>query len=101
MADRPIRVEVVAALPQRQLLISVELPAGATLIDAVDRSGIRQQLPDLEIGPGRLGIFGRVRPPETRLQDGDRVEIYRPLTADPKEVRRQLAEMEKSRRSRR
>lgn len=98
MAERPIRVEVVAALPQRQILISLEVPAGTTLLEAVDRSAIAHQLPGLEIDPQRLGVFGRIRPPETRLRDGDRAEVYRRLNADPKEVRRQLAELERSRR---
>ncbi len=101
MADEVIHVEVAAALPQRQVLISLEVPAGTTLAEAVERSGIAEQLRDLEIDPRRMGIFGRTRPPDTRLQDGDRAEVYRPLTADPKEVRRQLAEVEKSRRERR
>jgi uncharacterized protein len=101
MADGIIHVEVAAALPQRQVLIPLEVPVGTTLVEAVERSGIARQLPDFEIDPGRMGIFGRVLPPETALHEGDRVEIYRPLTADPKEVRRQLAEMEKARRRRR
>ncbi len=101
MAEEPIRVEVVAALPERQVVVSLEVPAGTTLAEAIERSGISSQLPDFGIDPGRMGIFGRIRPPETPLRDGDRAEIYRSLTADPKEVRRQLAEIEKTRRGRR
>ena len=101
MADGVIRIEVAAAGPEHQVVVSLEVPAGTTLAEAVDRSGIARQMPEFEITPGRLGIFGRVRAPETPLREGDRAEIYRPLTADPKEVRRQLAEIEKSRRRRR
>ena len=99
MVERTIQVEVAAALPDRQLLVTLEVPEGTTLSEAVTRSGIARQLPDLRIDPQRLGIFGRLRPPDTELRDGDRAEIYRPLTADPKEVRRQLAELERARRN--
>ncbi len=101
MTEDLIHVEVAAALPERQVLIGLGVPAGTTLAEAVERSAIARQLPGFEIDPERMGIFGRKRPPSTPLRDGDRVEIYRPLTADPKEVRRQLAELEKSRRKRR
>ncbi len=97
MAKQLIHVEIVAALPKRQVLIGLDVPSGTTLEEAVLRSGIAGQLAELDIEPQRLGIFGRVRLPDTVLRDGDRVEIYRPLTADPKVVRRQLAELQRSR----
>lgn len=90
-------MEVAAALPERQVLISLEVPGGTTLGEAVARSGIASLLPELDIDAQRLGIFGRVRSPDTELRDGDRAEIYRPLKADPKEVRRRLAELERAR----
>jgi putative ubiquitin-RnfH superfamily antitoxin RatB of RatAB toxin-antitoxin module len=92
MGDEPeIRVEVVYALPDRQRLVELEVPRGCTVREAVERSGLQHEFP--EIGPedNALGIFGRRCAPDQRLRDGDRVEIYRPLKADPKEVRRQLA----------
>lgn len=101
MAERMIQVEVAAALPERQIVITLMVPAGTTLAEAVTLSGIAQQLPEMEVDPERLGIFGRVRSADSELSEGDRVEIYRPLTADPKEVRRQLAELERTRRGRR
>jgi uncharacterized protein len=101
MADADIQIEVAAAMPGRQIVIPLTVPAGTTLAEAVTRSEIARQLPELDIDPGRLGVFGRRRPPETVLAEGDRVEIYRSLTADPKEVRRKLAELEKERRGRR
>lgn len=89
--DDTIRVEVVAALPERQELVELDLVAGATVMDAVNASGLADRFPEIAIDPGRLGIFGKLRPPEHELRDGDRVEIYRPLKVDPKEVRRQRA----------
>lgn len=97
MADRPIRVEVAAALSDRQVVIELEVPAGTTLFDAVERAELHRILPELAVDENRLGIFGKRRSPDTVLQDGDRVEVYRPLTADPKIVRRQLAELARRR----
>jgi len=84
-----IRVEVVYALPQRQERVLLTLPSGSTALDAVQASGLLRQLPRGELG--RIGVWGRPVTPETRLRDRDRVEIYRPLIADPKESRRERA----------
>ncbi|MDP1271271.1 RnfH family protein, partial [Klebsiella pneumoniae] len=73
-----------------------EVPAGTTLAEAVAGAKMAERLPGLLVDEARLGIFGRLRPPDSLLRDGDRVEIYRPLAADPKEVRRQLAELARS-----
>lgn len=86
-----ICIEVAAALPERQEIVALELAAGATVMDAVEASGLPGRFPEIEIDPKRLGVFGRLRPPDHVLRDGDRVEIYRPLKVDPKEVRRQRA----------
>ncbi|WP_440310831.1 RnfH family protein, partial [Klebsiella pneumoniae] len=72
------------------------MPAGTTLAEAVAGAKMAERLPGLLVDEARLGIFGRLRPPDSLLRDGDRVEIYRPLAADPKEVRRQLAELARS-----
>ena len=100
MAKHPIQIDIVAALPKQQVMISLEVPSGTTLEEAVSRTEIADQLTGLDIDRQRLGIFGRVCAPDTELRDGDRVEIYRPLNADPKTVRRELAELERSRKSR-
>jgi putative ubiquitin-RnfH superfamily antitoxin RatB of RatAB toxin-antitoxin module len=84
-----ISVEVVCALPQRQERILLTLPAGSSALDAVQASGLLRLLPPGE--SGRVGVWGRAVSPETRLREGDRVEIYRPLIADPKESRRERA----------
>mgnify|MGYP001546546560 CR=1 FL=1 len=86
-----IRVEVVLAMPERQLLVELELPAGSSLLNAIEASSITDSFDGFELDLDKLGIFGKKMPPEQVLQDGDRVEIYRPLLADPKESRRQRA----------
>jgi uncharacterized protein len=72
-------------------ITSTQLPAGSTVIQAVKQSGILQELPEVDFDPSRLGIFSRRVAPDDVLQDGDRVEIYRPLTLDPKDARRRRA----------
>ena len=84
-----ISVEVVYALAQRKERVSIDLPPGSTALDAVRASGLLQHLPQGALG--RVGVWGKPVTPETRLRDRDRVEIYRPLIADPKEVRRDRA----------
>lgn len=95
-ADR-IVVEVAAATPQRQVVIELVVPVGTTLAQAVALADLENRLPGLEIDEDRLGVFGKRRRPDEILREGDRVEVYRPLTADPKEVRRQLAELARAR----
>ena len=93
MVAERISIEVAAGLPRRQVVIPLEVEPGTTLAGAVALAGLSSVLPDLEIDERRLGIFGKLRPPDTVLRDGDRAEVYRPLAADPKEIRRQLAEL--------
>jgi putative ubiquitin-RnfH superfamily antitoxin RatB of RatAB toxin-antitoxin module len=83
-----INVEVVCATAERQLLLQITLPAGSRVIEAVEQSGILQAMPEVAFDPSRLGIFSRHVSPDDMLHDGDRVEIYRPLTLDPKDARR-------------
>jgi len=86
-----IVVEVVLAFPERQELVSLELPAGSTVADAIDQSGLAGMFENFEPDLNKVGIFGHKVPMDQLLRNGDRVEIYRPLIADPKEVRRQRA----------
>lgn len=86
-----IRVEVLYATRERQWVVPLKLPAGATIMQAIECSGLALRIPGLVIDPASIGIFGRVVEPHTRLRDGDRVEIYRPLIADPKLQRRDRA----------
>ena len=94
MSDSFIRVEVVFATPQKQELVSVELKQGSQLCDAIEQSGLAEKFDNFEVDPGRVGVFGKKASLDQLLRDGDRVEIYRPLLADPKEVRRQRALMQ-------
>lgn len=84
-------VEVSYATPEKQALIRLQVPSGCTVAEAIDLSGIRKQFPDMKIDPSALGVFSRKVTPDHILRDGDRVEIYRPLIADPKEMRKQRA----------
>ncbi|WP_266181730.1 RnfH family protein [Dyella humicola] len=90
MAEQ-ITVHVVYAEPERQFVRRLTLPAGSTVMQAIEASGIAQAVAGLVIDPASLGVFSRKAAPEQVLGEGDRVEIYRPLTLDPKEARRRRA----------
>jgi uncharacterized protein len=90
MTER-IVVEVVYAAAEETVRRQVELAVGSTVMQAVEASGIRAALPESAVDPARLGIFSRRAAPDEVLRDGDRVEIYRPLTLDPKDARRRRA----------
>lgn len=89
--DPRLRVEVVYAEPGRVWTRTVQLAPGAVVRDAVDVSGLARERPDADVGDGNLGVFGRRVKPTHPLRDGDRVEVYRPLTRDPMEARRRRA----------
>ena len=91
MAATEIDVVVAYALPRRQWLLPLRLPAGSRVADAIAASGIDAAVPGLQALTLAVGIFGRPATHATELRDGDRVELYRPLLCDPKEVRRQRA----------
>lgn len=100
--EKLISVEVAYALPDKQQIITVQVPIGATARDAARLSGIAQQFEGLDLETSDMGIFGKaVKPAEHIIQAGERVEIYRPLIIDPKEVRKKRAEkVAKARQSR-
>lgn len=87
-----MRVEVVYALAHRQALYELELAHGQTLQVAVEASGVLADFPEIDLRRNRVGIHAKLATLDTPLRDGDRVEIYRPLAADPKEARRRRAE---------
>lgn len=87
-----LRIEVVHALPTRCWSVRVELPAGATVAEALAAAAMESRVPGLEVDAARLAVFGRSVTPSTALHDGDRIEILRPLLADPKQARRKRAE---------
>ena len=97
-ADK-IPVEVAYALPDKQAILPLEVDPGTTAMEAAVKSGITGPFPDLVLEGAKLGIFGKAVKPDHPLQAGDRVEIYRPLIVDPKEVRKKRAAEARQRRA--
>lgn len=87
-----LAIEVVFAQMRHADVVRLKLPEGASLKDAVEASGLLQKHPEIDLDNGKFGVFGKLAKLDTALRAGDRVEIYRPLIADPKEVRRRRAE---------
>lgn len=87
-----ITIEVVYATPGRQTLIEIDVATGTTAGEAIALSGIRAAHPEIELAGARVGIFSRLAPLDAVLREGDRVEIYRPLHAGPREARRRRVE---------
>ena len=92
-----IRVEVVYALPARQVVKTLALPAGTSIEAAIRASGLLEEFPEINLTVNRTGIFGEFAGLDESLQGGERVEIYRALIADPKETRRRRAQAKKRR----
>lgn len=86
-----ITVEVVYALATHQELIRLTLPENSTVQQAIEASGLLPKYPEIDLKKNKLGIFAKLAKPEVALRDKDRVEIYRPLIADPKAVRQARA----------
>lgn len=87
-----ITVEVAFAKPDEQVILALHTQEGVTALAAIEASGILAKFPEIDLKQNKIGVFGKLVKPETLLRDKDRVEIYRKLIADPKEVRRQRAE---------
>ena len=83
-----MKIGITYALPQRQVWFDIELPDGATIHDAINRSGILKQFPEIDLEKNKVGVYGKASKLDAVLNDGDRVEIYRPITCDPKTVPR-------------
>ena len=90
-AAEPIEVEVVYARPEHQHRIALRVAAGTCVADAIRQSGILGEFPEIDLGQAKLGIFSRRVDARATLHQGDRIEIYRPLAADPKSARRERA----------
>lgn len=82
-----MKVSVVYALPERQTWLEVEVPEQATVREAIELSGIARTFPTLDLTSQKIGIFGKIVAPDSRLEAGQRIEIYRPITADPQALR--------------
>lgn len=91
-----ITVEVAYARPDKQMILTLRVDPGTSLIEAARRSGICDHFPEIDLESARMGVFGKLGKPEDPLVEGDRVEIYRPLIADPKAARRKKAAAEKA-----
>ena len=85
------KIEIAYATPQKQIILEREVDAGSHARDAVKASGIDQHFPEIDLDSCDIGVFGKAVADDYEVIDGDRIEIYRPLIADPKEVRRQRA----------
>lgn len=83
-----MNVKVVYAKPERAIVLSVELPAGATVKDALDKSGILSRCPDIDLAVNKVGVWGKVAELDAVLEPDSRVEVYRAITCDPKTVKR-------------
>jgi uncharacterized protein len=87
-----MKIELVYALAHEQNLLAMEVPNGTTIAEAVTISGLLEKYAELDLAKNKFGIFGKLSKPDLALRENDRIEIYRPLIADPKEVRRKRAE---------
>ncbi len=92
MLDKAIAVEVAYATPDRQEVIAIIGNAGMTLQAAILASGMLKTFPEIDLAINKVGIFGRIASLSSLVNDQDRIEIYRPLQADPKETRRRRAQ---------
>jgi uncharacterized protein len=91
VADARIQVEVAYAREDEQVLLALETDAGLTVREAIERSGILRRYPEIDLKVNKVGVFGKLAKLDQPLSSGDRVEIYRPLIADPKEARKKRA----------
>lgn len=91
-----LHIQVCYAEAERQYLYELQVPPGTTLADAVGRCAVNAHLQDGKLENHSVGIYGKLKAPDTVLRERDRVEIYRPLQADPKEARRRRAEKKKA-----
>ena len=94
-----ITIEVAYALPDEQVILSIEVEDGCLVEDAIKRSGILERFPQIDLATDKVGIFGKMCKLNVKLNHKDRIEIYRKLIADPKESRRQKAELEKKKKA--
>ena len=86
-----ILVEVAYALPEEQVIISIKVPKKINVKQAIEKSGIQKKFSDIDLSKNKIGIFGKQTTLNHLLSDKDRIEIYRPLILDPKEMRRKRA----------
>ncbi len=83
-----MNIKVVYAKPERAVVLSVDLPEGATVRDALEKSGILTRCPDIDLAANKVGVWGKVAELDAVLEPDSRVEVYRPIICDPKTVKR-------------
>ena len=92
---KEIMVEVAYAIPEEQVIITIKVPTIFNVQQAIEKSGIQKKFPSIDLSKNKVGIFGKKTTLDHPLNDRDRIEIYRPLILDPKEMRRKRAEKNK------
>ena len=90
--SQQIQIEVAYARPDQQLLLPLRVAAGSTVAQVIETSGVLAKFPEIDLAQNKVGIFGKLTKLDTVVRERDRIEIYRALIADPKEVRRKRAE---------
>ena len=91
MMPDEILIEIAYALPEEQVIISIKVPTIFNVQQAIEKSGIQKKFPSIDLSKNKVGIFGKKTTLDHTLNDRDRIEIYRPLILDPKEMRRKRA----------
>ena len=92
MDNEPVhKIAVCYAQPDHVFLVSLDVRRGATIADAIAASGVLSRFPEIDMATNKVGVFGKLKTPDTLVREGDRIEIYRPLQADPMESRRRRA----------
>ncbi len=91
MPNHQIKVDVCYAMAQEQIVVTVNVPEGCVLEQALEASGLLVRFPEIDVKKNKFGIWNKLSKLDSPLRDKDRIEIYRPLIADPKEVRKQRA----------
>ncbi|MFQ5658798.1 MAG: RnfH family protein [Gammaproteobacteria bacterium] len=89
--DKPLHVDVAYAHPQQSVIIPLDVSRGTTIKQVIEQSGILETCPEIDLARNAVGVFSKVRELQSIVNDGDRVEIYRPLTVNPREARRMRA----------
>jgi len=85
-------IQLCYALPEKAVVIDLDIEAGCTLEEAIGKSGLLTQFPEIDLTQNKVGIYGKLKTLDTEARDGDRIEIYRPLQADPMESRRRRSQ---------
>ena len=88
ISEQLLAIEVAYAQPERQAIQKLQVAAGTTMLQAIEQSELAKEFPEINLATVKAGIFGKQHPLDTVLQSGDRVEIYRPLSIDPKQQRK-------------